>query len=130
MIIQSIIYQAAVESDLATLAPYGSSVAMFYTKAAPDATFPYVVFHDIVTTPRYAFDRNDHTLKIVQFSIFDKADSSETVQDIRDRVIYIYNRANLDIGSEGKLGMLCTSERGPQLIDEVWQIDLDFNVWY
>jgi hypothetical protein len=111
------------------------SGGLFFTEAADDVAFPYAVFTwDSSTVNELAGGRLQATeIASLTFNIFTKSDDGGiAIFDIIQKFITVYDWTTLTYPAGEYTHVACerTSATNFGKIDNVWRIDLDYDIWY
>jgi len=95
------------------------STGIYFNEAINEAEFPYIVFTFVSNVPLRAFDSaSDIEQYMVQFSIFDADQNSDTVTDISRKLRSAFDRETLTYTSYTPVGCILLNELGPYKIDK------------
>ena len=101
---------------------------MYHTEAPQDVEFPYIVFSFISQVPEYTFS-DDFENVVVQFSIFSLQNSSLEVEDLRSKLMTLYDWTTLTVTGYSNIYMRRISNRLLRDDRPSWHYAMDYRVF-
>jgi len=93
-----------------------------------EAAYPYMVVYHVAGNFTDIMGGNKIKTAIVQFSIFD--DDVSTAMSIYSLLCAAFDNATLSYGAGSDLQTVClrNAETGPNFLDDVWQVTVDYQI--